>query len=355
MGDVLFSVVMPVLNAMPYFERALGSVMSQAGGDTEIIVVDGGSTDGTVELLRTVERNNECSDASVQCSDDYCSQRNDCNYEGKKGSLTKKSASGRGVECLNALMPERLSVEKDLAANGAREKRGECQEVLNTEYCTLNTIQRSVRTLRWVSERDGGQSEALNKGFAMARGRYLFWLNGDDMLLPGALEKIRGYLKEHPECEWLAGNMVIIDEKGVVRKCLRGSNWFDYIYRHAPVRVYGPSSVFSRELYLRSRGFDNTLHYCMDSDLWQQFRAMGVRYVRLHEYIWGFRNHEASKTNSGVATTEEVQAQERKRMHKQNGLQVRRWNTTLSRARRCLDGTYLMALADTLRMRGQRV
>ncbi|MBR0229997.1 MAG: glycosyltransferase, partial [Erysipelotrichaceae bacterium] len=54
-------------------------------------------------------------------------------------------------------------------------------------------------------ETDGGQSDALNKGFAKAKGAWLFWLNADDVLLPGALERVFDRIDRIKKVEWIAG------------------------------------------------------------------------------------------------------------------------------------------------------
>ena len=58
----------------------------------------------------------------------------------------------------------------------------------------------------WCSEPDRGQSDAFNKGFAKARGRYLTWLNADDILVSGAINAILRMLRKYPDCEWFTGN-----------------------------------------------------------------------------------------------------------------------------------------------------
>lgn len=268
MQQPLFSIVIPVMNAGPFLERALRSVLKQAGDPPEVIVVDGGSTDGGVEIIR----------------------------------------------------------------------------------------RHADRLAWWCSEPDGGQSEALNKGFARATGEYLLWLNADDLLLPGALAVLAERIRHSPvRPQWLVGNMMVIDEHDRICRCLRDGAWHDFLYRHAPVRVYGPGAVFRRELFETVGGFDETLHYCMDTDLWLRFQRAGARYVRVPRYIWGFRHHPASKTNSGVATTEAEQAAERARMHAENGLRIRGWNLLLNRTFRLLNGAYLRAGIDTLHYRGRPV
>ncbi len=268
MKEPLFSIAMPVLNAGFFLERALRSALEQQGVAHEVLVADGGSTDGGVAIVR----------------------------------------------------------------------------------------RHADRLAWWCSEPDGGQSAALNKAFAKARGQYLLWLNGDDLLLPGTLaaaaEQIEG---DGAKPLWLVGNMVVIDEQDRILRCLRDGAWHDCLYRHAPVRVYGPGAIFSRELFARVGGFDESLHYCMDSDLWLRFQRAGARYVRIERYIWGFRYHPASKTNSGGAGSEAEQAAERARMHARNGLQIRGWNIALLRLWRLLNGAYARAALDTLRLRGRRV
>ena len=69
-------------------------------------------------------------------------------------------------------------------------------------------------------EPDAGQSDALNKGFAKAKGEWLFWLNADDVLLPGALGKGGDFVsrvERVDRVEWIAGDTVYIDEKGIVK------------------------------------------------------------------------------------------------------------------------------------------
>ena len=61
-------------------------------------------------------------------------------------------------------------------------------------------------------EPDAGQSDAFNRGFAKARGEWFFWLNADDVLLPGALKKVRGLINRVKHVEWITGNQLLIDE-----------------------------------------------------------------------------------------------------------------------------------------------
>ena len=68
----------------------------------------------------------------------------------------------------------------------------------------------------WVSEKDQGQTDAINKGFAKATGKYLAWLNADDVLKPHAVAEAVAYLEAHPEAGMVYGDADYIDEQGRV-------------------------------------------------------------------------------------------------------------------------------------------
>ena len=85
---------------------------------------------------------------------------------------------------------------------------------------SLEIIKKHVAYLSWwVSEPDKGQSDAFNKGFAHAHGKYLTWLNADDAMCPGTIERLRNAVVKHPECEWFAGGFIWCDPKMRVLQC----------------------------------------------------------------------------------------------------------------------------------------
>jgi hypothetical protein len=181
-------------------------------------------------------------------------------------------------------------------------------------------------------------------------------VNADDLLLPGTLDRVRAYLSKNPGCEWLAGNLIYIDKQDKVLWCARDGQWHDWLYRHAPVRVYGPSSVFTKRLFDRVGGFDESLHYVMDTDLWLRFKRAGARFVRMPYYFWGFRVHEGSKTSGGLMgkKSPEIVA-EQERMYRKNGFQVTQLGLWSQRLWRIVNGCYARAWWDTRRMRGNLV
>src|SRR5712692_521613 len=64
--------------------------------------------------------------------------------------------------------------------------------------------------LRWISEPDKGQSDAINKGFRMSRGDLVAWLNSDDYLLPGSLQAIAQYAAAHPDVDVVYGDSIFV-------------------------------------------------------------------------------------------------------------------------------------------------
>lgn len=208
-------------------------------------------------------------------------------------------------------------------------------------------------------ERDSGQSDALNKGFAKAKGEWLFWLNADDVLLPGALNKVKQLVTHNSQLatvNWVAGNQLLIDDKGKVLKCSVGNAWHDWLYKSSVPHVYGPSAFFRRELFEKVGGFDTSLKYCMDWDLWIRFMQAGAKFVRINDYLWAQRQWAGSKTQRPLTKEElDEQQDEIKGMLAKNGLSVTKWGALKMRLWRTLNGNYLQEAVDTFRMRGRCV
>ena len=220
-------------------------------------------------------------------------------------------------------------------------------------------------------EPDKGQSDALNKGFAKANGEWLFWLNADDVLLPGALQKVKavihsttttpriapaaqlaslGGYSNYSSLSWITGDMLRIDSKGRCVEASVGNRWHDWLFRHAVPHVHGPSSFFCRELWERVGGCDVSLRYCMDWDLWIRFMQAGARFVRVNDFLWSLRQWEGSKTQ-GHADAQELSRQEAevKRMLGKNNFKITRGAVWKYRLWRMLCGCYLKAWLEVRR------
>ena len=155
----------------------------------------------------------------------------------------------------------------------------------------------------WVSEKDRGQSDAFNKGFAHARGKYLTWLNADDVFTPGALGAVAAYVKKHPLCEWVIGSSLWADTNLKVTRCFCAHRFSILRAKWGFLTVGGPSSFFTKRLLDSVGGIDENLHYVMDTDLWHKFVHAGYRYARVRHNVFAYRQHEASKMSGADSHT----------------------------------------------------
>jgi len=167
---------------------------------------------------------------------------------------------------------------------------------------SLEVIQRwAPRLAWWVSEKDRGQSHAINKGFERATGDWLGWLNSDDLLLPGALAAVRERITSQPEVQWWTGGGRFIDERGrflwryaAPPALTQASELSDWRSRW----IAQPSTFFSRELYAQSGNcVREDLHYAMDLDLWLRLLQMAPAGV-INRELSAYRLHGEGKTTS---------------------------------------------------------
>ena len=205
-------------------------------------------------------------------------------------------------------------------------------------------------------EPDSGQSDALNMGFAKAKGEWLFWLNADDVLLPEALKKVQQFMVDTSQLttlNWIAGDTVYIDEVGNVKGVRCDAKWRSWFGKKLSVWTGGPSAFFKRELWEKHGGFDTELKYAMDIDLWTRWAKAGEKFVGLGDYVWGFREHCGSKTGSGHNVA--VQAEELRMVRERYGIGNERLWRNLTRAASVLDGAWFKRKRDSQRMQGTRI
>lgn len=165
---------------------------------------------------------------------------------------------------------------------------------------SVNVVkQYESRIAYWISEPDSGQSNAFNKGFSKAKGRYISWLNADDILLPGALREVKRALTMHPECDWATGNMLRFhNDTGKIIEFPWGPHFLPKWLqgKGRVVAVFGPTTFWSKKSYVELGPIDEQLHYVMDTDYWYRLNLSGYKQIRVSYPCWGFRMHEESKT-----------------------------------------------------------
>lgn len=204
------SVVTPSFNQGAYLEATLHSLLSQGYPDLELIVIDGGSTDQSVEIIH--------------------------------------------------------------------------------RYAPFLS--------HWESEKDRGQSHALNKGFAHVHGEIWTWLNSDDLLEPGVLRRVADVFAEDPRSGVVYGDCVYVGQDGeTVMEKFPGEPYSRL--RHLAHRFIAQPSCFFRTSMVPPAVRED-LHYCMDYDLWLKLAERGVKFSYVPEVFSRYRLHDASKSVSAL-------------------------------------------------------
>lgn len=164
---------------------------------------------------------------------------------------------------------------------------------------TLRVLKKYSDRLDYVSEKDEGLADAVNKGLGRATGEIIGWLNSDDLYRPGALQRVVHHFREHPDCMWLYGKCRIIDatDREIYRNVTRYKNLLlrRYSYGRLLTENYiSQPAVFFRKSLIEEVGMlDTGRKFAMDYDLWLRF---GKRYPAavVPEYLSDFRRHPGS-------------------------------------------------------------
>ena len=169
----------------------------------------------------------------------------------------------------------------------------------NSTDNTLEILRKYEDRLKWISEPDSGQSHAINKGFRMARGEIVAWLNSDDTLLPGAIGKAVGHLAENRETMMVYGEGYLMDLHGHITGRFPATEPFN-LWR----LIYYGDYILQQTVFMRKRVFDvipmvdESLHYGMD---WDLFIRIGKRFKvdYLPEYLGALREYPQAKSFAG--------------------------------------------------------
>lgn len=213
-----------------------------------------------------------------------------------------------------------------------------------------------------ISEKDGGQSDAINKGFSMATGRYFTWLNSDDALCPGALALIVRFLKRKSGL-WYSANYIYVDADSKVVRCCQSSGFQRAVLRFGVLSVYGPSSIIHRDLFREAGRLRTDFHYCMDVEYWWRFVQMGHQYEKIPVYLWALRLHDGAKTASAVDSSlgvvparmkEEAQIIKKTYYPKTSYLDLK-YGIYLARCLRVINFSLVWSMVHTLKYKEQSV
>ena len=159
---------------------------------------------------------------------------------------------------------------------------------------TVKILKRYEGHLRWVSEKDNGQADAINKGIKATKGEIIGYLNSDDIYYPGALAAVLAFFKKHPEVDVLYGDADHIDSNGTVIEPYYTEDW-DYDRLKEVCFLCQPSVFFKRRLIKEAGLFDSSLRYCMDYEYWLRLGAI-TPFARLDKKLAGSRMYGENKT-----------------------------------------------------------
>jgi len=205
------SIVTPSFNQAKFLEETILSVLNQTYKDIEYIIIDGGSTDGSIDIIKK--------------------------YESK------------------------------------------------LKY--------------WVSEKDDGQSDAINKGFEKCSGEIFAYLNSDDVLENDAVEKVVHTFHQNNTTAVVYGKCSTIDEKGATIHTHQGAqadfNWLLSIGMLP--KVFQPACFFNKNIILRKPFFRNDLHYVMDYEF-MLYASKELSIYFIDQPLAKYRVHSSSKTTS---------------------------------------------------------
>ncbi len=199
------------------------------------------------------------------------------------------------------------------------------QDYPNLEYMIVDggSTDQSIQIIRryekhlawWVSEKDNGQTAAINKGFDMANGQLVAWLNADDFYLPQALVRAAAACREAPDASFYFGRCLRVDEQGTEKA--HYVNVPRLVFDREAL-IYGLNyipqpSTFIQRNWLKAVGcLDESLRWGMDSDLWIRLSAVAPP-ASIEHVLAASREHDQTKTFGGsFARVEELRQIARK-------------------------------------------
>lgn len=174
---------------------------------------------------------------------------------------------------------------------------------------SINVIKKYEPYLTWwISEKDTGQSNAINKGFLKCTGEIVNWLCSDDELLPGALLEVGNKFLNSPDIDVFAGKSRLIH-----------TSKDNYVYIKSPTlkqinlmparnAIAQPSCFYRRKLLDRPKPVDESYHYAMDFELWNYFKSRGAKWACTEtELSVAFQDGQNKSSTGGNEVTLELE------------------------------------------------
>lgn len=150
----------------------------------------------------------------------------------------------------------------------------------------------------WVSEKDRGQSDALNKGFKKATGEIVAYQNSDDIYLPGIFEKVADYFQKNPKIDLVYGNRLDINKNDEIISESRFTRFSKTVFKYDGLPLGSQSAFWRRSLFDSIGYFDVGLRFSMDHDFFMKAAVKKARFGFIRVFLGAMRRHQGSKTEN---------------------------------------------------------
>lgn len=161
---------------------------------------------------------------------------------------------------------------------------------------TIDILKKHEGRLKWISEKDTGPEDAINKGLKIAKGEIFGWLNSDDTYLLGALTKVVDFLNKNPEVRMVYGKGYFTDLSGNIIG-VYPTEPFNFKRLAVSNHICHPATFVRKDAFWEAGGYSLDLRHATDHDLWIKI-AQRYKVVHLPEFLATFRIHEESKSIS---------------------------------------------------------
>jgi glycosyltransferase involved in cell wall biosynthesis/SAM-dependent methyltransferase len=149
--------------------------------------------------------------------------------------------------------------------------------------------------VRWVSRPDRGQADAINQGFAMSSGEIRAYLNSDDVLTPGAIERVVAHFEDHPDCDLVYGRAHYLDEEGRVTGSYATAE-YSFGRLMETNCICQPAAFWRTRIAERVGGFSEDLRWVLDFEYWLRIDRAGGRIQHIEDVLGAWRVYPGIKS-----------------------------------------------------------
>lgn len=154
----------------------------------------------------------------------------------------------------------------------------------------------------WTSEKDNGQSDALNKGFKMADGEIFGWMNSDDLYMPGSFYYLVEEFKKNPKKSLVFGDWLTINDKNEIIDLNHAFDFDLNHFKYEGFHINSQSMLWKASLHNKFKGFDLDLYNTMDFQMILEFGIKEEKnFFRVPKVIGAFRRYTGQKTGSHIS------------------------------------------------------